>query len=125
LFPYQDTQGYKRGYCFFNVLKRIETNGGGIQHGWTVWESPRKFIQGEFHAVWVHPDGSYIDITPKEDGEERILFIPDPHRIYKGMPIENICLPLTKNPNVLCWIQECERRYARQIERDCFTPASF
>jgi len=98
--PVRDTDGHQPGDCFFNVRRKISRDGGGIQHGWTIWEAPDKLIEGEFHAVWVDQDGALIDITPKIDGEREILFIPDPQRVYEEKPIDNIRLALSDDPAI-------------------------
>lgn len=40
------------------------------------------FIEAEHHAVWDDGTGTLTDITPHVCGEKRILFLPDPERIY-------------------------------------------
>lgn len=83
--------------CFFNLPEKIGVDGGSIQHGWTIWERPGLLIEGEFHAVWVSPEGDLIDITPKKDGETEILFLPDGKRIWTGELIDNVRMPLVDN----------------------------
>ena len=95
-----DTDGFAINECFPNVRHKIARDGGFIQYGWMVWEWPNKLIEGEFHAVWVAPDGGFRDITPKPDGEKRILFIPDPERVYQNIPIGTVRLPLTDAPEI-------------------------
>jgi hypothetical protein len=62
--PVRDTQGYKVADCYNNVRLKIEKDGGSVQHGWNVWELPKKIVEGEFHAVWVNHDGSMTFYTP-------------------------------------------------------------
>jgi len=62
--------------CFGNVERRIERAGGGRRYGWTIWTHGNVMIEGEFHAVWIAPDGALLDVTP-HDGEAEILFVPD------------------------------------------------
>jgi len=95
--------------CFPNVQAKIKADGGSLQHGWTIWETPKKLIEGEFHGVWVDEKGDYIDITPKPDGEKEILFIPDNKLVYKNEPIDNIRLALSNDPAVLAMIQQNEK----------------
>ena len=83
--------------CFFNLPEKVTAEGGSIQHGWTIWERPDLLIEGEFHAVWVSPDGEFIDITPKRDGEKEILFLPDSQRVWKGELVDNVRMPLVDN----------------------------
>ena len=85
--PYKESE-YQE--CFSNVENYIKKFGGRIQQGWTIWEIPSKFIEAEFHAVWVDNSGKYIDISPKSDGEEKILFLKDDSREIINEPVENI-----------------------------------
>ena len=98
--PVASRTGRKLGDCFADVARKISRDGGSIQHGWTVWESPGTLIEGEFHAVWRSPDGSLLDVTPKADGERRILFIPDPTRVFQNESVDNIRLALTDDPAI-------------------------
>ena len=62
--------------CHTNVPAYIEENGGSKANGWTIWEA-RYWLEAECHCNWADPAGTTIDITPKDDGESRILFLPD------------------------------------------------
>lgn len=86
--------------CFFNVMEKVEREGGSIRYGWIIWENPKVWLLGEFHAVWEGPDGELIDITPKADGERRILFQPDGHRVYEFAPVARVIQPLSGSPAV-------------------------
>src|SRR3989344_6575464 len=85
--PYEESE-YQE--CFSNVQNYIKKFGGKIQQGWTIWEIPKKFIEAEFHAVWVDDNENYIDISPKPDGEKRILFLKDNDKKIIKEPVENI-----------------------------------
>lgn len=39
------------------------------------------------HAIWKNPNGELIDITPHDDGETNIFFLPDDNVTYEGMRI--------------------------------------
>ncbi len=58
-------------------------------------------ITGEAHAVWKHPNGKRIDITPHDFRPERIVFVPDPKvelkRGYTASPL----LILSDDPEVI------------------------
>jgi len=58
----------------------VEEQGGAVQHGWALWEWPRVMVEAEFHAVWRSPDGSRLDVTPREDSQQRILFVSHAER---------------------------------------------
>ena len=84
-----DRQAVPRN-CYLNVKRRVAEEGGSILHGWTIWYEPGRFIEAEHHAVWVSPDGRHLDVTPHVDGETRILFLPDPERVWTGCPIASV-----------------------------------
>lgn len=69
------------GECFHNVNRKVERDGGAIVYGWAIWEWPRVFVEAEHHAVW--SDGTQmIDVTPHIPRYSRVLFLPDPTRVY-------------------------------------------
>jgi len=86
--------------CFEDVRRQIEKYGGTVQHGWTIWEWPGIFIEAEFHAVWCDKDGTLLDVTPKRDGEEQILFVPDPKRVFTGRRIDNVRKAVGRDPRI-------------------------
>jgi hypothetical protein len=65
-------------------------------------------IEGEFHAVWSSPQGRLLDVTPKPDGETRILFLPDNKRVYRNEPVDNIRLALSDDPFIKALITKGE-----------------
>ena len=75
--------------CFRNVAIHITEHSGQIKYGWIIWEEPELWLNAEFHAVWISSTGEFINITPKVDGESRILFLPDSKRCFQGPPVEN------------------------------------
>lgn len=107
--PVCDASEFKAGHCFNNVRLKIQRDGGSLQHGWIVWESPKTIVEGEFHAVWVNPAGEYVDVTPKVDGETQILFIPDPNQIYQNVPVDNVRVLLTDEPSFVQSVQMVEK----------------
>jgi hypothetical protein len=86
--------------CFPLVDRQVASAGGVSVVGWAVWEWPKVFIEAEFHAVWKQPDGSFFDIVPRHLPIPRILFFPDPKRVYVGRQIDNIRLPLCNDKTV-------------------------
>jgi hypothetical protein len=69
------------GWCYRNVASAVAGHGGRAVYGWTIWTCDA-FATAEFHAVHGRADETLVDVTPKEDGEPEILFVPDP--IYGG-----------------------------------------
>ena len=64
--------------CHFNVLVMCNYHGGGVINGWIISQDTKNdFIEAQFHAVWSHPDGTLVDITPRKDGEKRLMFVLD------------------------------------------------
>jgi hypothetical protein len=96
--PFVDLSlGYQAGNCHANVLHRARTAGGERVNGWMIWVSPPSFAEAEFHCVWRSPNGEFVDITPRADREERILFLPDPStRLTRG-PRGGILQPCNRN----------------------------
>ncbi|ENY6785229.1 hypothetical protein ACF1CY_002693 [Providencia rettgeri] len=67
----------RAGYCFNNVEDYIKEHGGEAVYGWMIWEDRKKgFIEAEFHVV-VKNGSQYIDITPRYNYEDKILFVED------------------------------------------------
>lgn len=85
--------------CFAVVTQQVERAGGEACYGWRIWELPWVYIEAEFHAVWRNPQAKLVDITPTH-GFSRILFIPDPDRVYEGRQVNNIRRALCANPAV-------------------------
>lgn len=109
LFP---VEGYICGECYGNVENHIRENGGRVQHGWIIWETPDVLLDAEFHAVWVNNKGDYVDVTPKADGEESILFLPDSKRTFtKEELIDNIRKPLVDNEDTRGVIEKAKERF--------------
>ena len=68
--------------CFLVVKQHCERNGGRPIYGWAIWVWSHVWIKAEHHAVWETPDGTLVDITPKANRSQRIVFLPDPERVY-------------------------------------------
>jgi hypothetical protein len=64
--------------CYWNVLSRIENQGGQILFGWMIRQWPGLYLAAEHHAVWKRPDGNIIDVTQRRpDAEEPTTFALD------------------------------------------------
>jgi hypothetical protein len=80
---------YKARYCLDNCELEQKRTGCQIVYGWLIWEDiKRACIVAEFHGV-VKRQGLLIDITPRVDGEDRVLFVQDrsrtPSRLLKKL----------------------------------------
>ena len=102
--PVHPVPGAQAHDCFGTVPDYVTRIGGEQVIGWAIWEWPRVYIEAEFHAVWRHPTGHIVDITPKEPPIPRILFLPDPKRQYVGRQVENVLHALRSDPAIECFI---------------------
>ena len=68
--------------CFYNVRDAVDSEGGNAVYGWTIWIWPGVLIEAEHHAVWEQANGALIDVTPKDDGEKRVLFLRDDRNLF-------------------------------------------
>jgi hypothetical protein len=51
------------GYCYTNVRRMIDINGGRAQCGWTLSILPGRFVEALHHVVWEQPNGELLDVT--------------------------------------------------------------
>ena len=75
--PVQPTEWARPCYCHDDVLRLVHEQGGRIVFGWAIWLAPNLYIEAEHHAVHESAEGKLRDISPRPDGEERILFLRD------------------------------------------------
>lgn len=96
--PYTDVgSGYAPAQCHINLSHRIREHGGERVNGWMIWELDGQFAEGEFHCVWQSPkEGALIDITPRRDGEQRILFLADPATCLQVGPHGGVLTPANR-----------------------------
>jgi len=104
--------------CFSIVPEHVASYGGEQKFGWSIWHWPKVFIEAEFHCIWKRPDGLLIDITPKLLPFDRILFLPDPKRHYKGRQVDNVRKPICKDPIVKKYICLAEERFTETNKGD-------
>lgn len=102
--PVVQSEDVRFNYCMTDVPKYIEKHGGRVQFGWTIWEYPSIFLEAEFHATWINPQGKIIDITPKPDGETTILYLKDSKRVYENKLVDNIRKPLRDHWVMKLWL---------------------
>lgn len=78
-FTYKD-ESYRATYCFNNCENESNKTDCEVVYGWMIWEDTKKsFIEAEFHSV-IRQNGQLIDISPRQSGEKKILFIEDSTR---------------------------------------------
>lgn len=95
--------------CFDNVAKLVKYYGGRSLLGWTIWEWPGVLLEATFHAVWEREDGELLDPTPKADGENTTLFVPDRNATDDGGVTLSRHYPLTDWPEVTQYIEVCKK----------------
>ena len=75
----------------YNGVKFLLDKGVPV-FGWVLAQDKSKgFAEAQFHCVWKSTEDKLVDITPRRDGEKRVLFIPDHTRQitlsrYEGAP---------------------------------------
>jgi len=74
--------------CYGNADKYVIRYGGKRVEGWDVftgWEG--RYAVFYHHAIWQKPDGTYVDLTPNDGEEDRILFLPHGRRHLEGRAV--------------------------------------
>ncbi|MDC7699567.1 hypothetical protein [Vogesella indigofera] len=104
--------------CFRIVPEQVQAHGGKQVTGWTIWEWPNVLIEAEFHAVWQRPDGTLVDITPRTQSFESILFLPDPKKVYRGRQVDNVRRALSDSLLVNRLIQASEELFRAMNKGD-------
>ncbi|WP_339483160.1 YecA family protein [Pseudomonas sivasensis] len=99
--------------CYSNVEEQVLRSGGSAVYGWQIWDWPAALTEAEFHAVWRDPNGSLHEITPKVDGDQVIVFLPDPSRTYQGRRIDSIRHAASANQILADFIHLCEATFRR------------
>lgn len=96
--------------CFANVEKKIKKNGGMRVLGWVIWQRDNILIQAEAHAVWSDREGNYIDVSPHEYDEKKILFLPDNTMVFNHKTIKSRRKQLTDSLLVKEFLSLLEQR---------------
>lgn len=97
--------------CFVVVEQRTSKLGGEHVFGWAIWESPRVFIEAEFHSVWRSPEGDLIDISPRPYNFPNTTFLPDPNRKYEGRQNDNVRRALVDDRDVVRFLYLASKRH--------------
>ena len=115
--PVRANLDYVPGECYDNVAAQVRTQSGRAQQGWVIWEIKGVCLDAEHHTVWVSPNGELIDVTPKLDGENTVLFLPDPKVRFTGVElVENIRKPLLNDPRFVMTELIAEDRFRQRNE---------
>lgn len=96
--------------CFDNVAAKILRDGGERIVGWQLWQHPF-MLEAEYHAVWRSPEGSIVDITPKNIRTDHILFVEDRNRPYEGRQLDNLRQNTTANQLIDDFIALAETKF--------------
>jgi len=121
--PVAQSEEVRFNYCMTDVPKFVEKNGGSVQYGWTIWEDPSISLEAEFHATWINPRGKLIDVTPKSDGESKILYLKDSWRLYENKLVDNIRKPLVDHWVMKLWVMQGKLKF--QIRQTIFKLKKF
>lgn len=107
LVPCHPIQGAPTDQCFPVVANQVSREEGEMMVGWAIWEWPKVMLFAEFHAVWRKENGSVEDVAPHAWGPVNVLFLPDPKRRYEGRQVDNIRMPINRDPRTirLCHLQ--------------------
>jgi hypothetical protein len=60
------------------VRAKVRARGGSVLYGWRLREWRKIVLTAEFHAIWVDPEGTLIDITCPANEGDTTLFVPCP-----------------------------------------------
>ena len=91
-------EGCLPGRSFQNVAAIVRLHGGSVQHGWRLREQASAYVEGEFLAVWRRLDGALIDVTPRADGLNEIIFLSDSRMVWEGEDVEPRRMMLHEQP---------------------------
>ncbi|PKN36987.1 MAG: hypothetical protein CVU62_12900 [Deltaproteobacteria bacterium HGW-Deltaproteobacteria-2] len=72
---------YLPQHCLSNCEAESHFTDSPVVFGWVIWEDKKtRSMVAEFHAV-IRRKNKLVDITPRVDGESRVLFVPDKERV--------------------------------------------
>ncbi len=100
-----------------NVEDTIRVNGGVHVPGWLIWEMRGVLLNAERYACWRSAEGDLIDVSPKPDGEKRILFLEGPEP-WDGSRVCPVTSALVEDEPVLEYIrlyQSQRRQWVNEI----------
>ncbi len=76
--------------CHINVLVQQRFRQGEPVCGWTIWQDKaNEFVEAQFHTVWRDAHGNLKDVTPRQDKERTVLFVPDSTRHFCLTHVDN------------------------------------
>lgn len=114
--PLRPLTGKPLNECVNIVPEHIREYGGKECLGWCIHIWKKVLIEAEFHCVWENPSGELIDLTPKKDKGDFIIFIPTPNIKYDGRQVNNIRKSLSIDKDIQRYINLWDEyfRYTNQ-----------
>lgn len=72
----------KVNWCYPNAVRVAEENQGRVLVGWKIWHWPRVWYHAAHHAVVLTNSGELLDVTPQENGAEKIFFAQSDRLVF-------------------------------------------
>lgn len=103
--PHRPIPEKKMKECFSIVPEHVLAYGGIQRAGWKIHFWEKVWIEAELHCVWEDKLGRFVDLTPKLEKGNFIIFLPAPNIKYTGRQIDNIRKAVTSDPDVIMLIK--------------------
>ena len=94
--------------CSFEVGEMVKQHNGSAQYGWKIWLWSGVFYEAVPYCIWRTPDGALQDVTPNQDGETRIMFVPDNSIFFEDAPLPSIRYPISRAQAALEFLQAAD-----------------
>jgi len=121
IIPLRPLTGKPLNDCFAIVPEYISVRGGKQRYGWCIHVWKDVLVEADFHCVWESPEDMLVDLTPKVEKGDAIIFLPDTTITYNGVQIENKRKLLTSDINVKTFIGLQEEKFRRLNQGDLAT----
>jgi hypothetical protein len=107
--------------CPFEVQLAIQQLGGSAQFGWKIWLWPSVLFEAIPHCVWRMPSGTLKDVTPNQDQELRILFVPDDSVYFDEYPQLPERFAINQSLAVQCYLAAADAESASFVRLSCLS----